>query len=445
MLSNFVLSFSILVVLFASLTLVESGTYGGTQVTLPIREKKLPPIVTTDTTGTTNATGTTGTNSTTSALALTNTSKICDVESPTPEVWKARNISGFLSSYPNGNNLTLACGIGDTCDAGQICAPIPGPVWHVLYAVQQWHHIQESLNRALALLPYANRCYISPASQIVVTGSQISTDLFPPGKEKSDHLSKVSFILALVGAIIATISAAAFLWVPGVNNILIMGAIGAVGAAVATGQAVTTIQAQQAFDSMKSDAFSRGSMTLQGLGGVLANGALFTNTLQKTTYDIEKTLEDVVKRRLINGILREKKAFVTVNSDECKQGGPNGAFKSEDGWLSWCKDGKMMNIIYADGNKSGNKLYNGGMIPAKYGITVEYMTTQSENCQIKYGGYGHDPYGDGESQQKTTTDINADCIFNLPVCWPSADKSIRKKRRKHGTVVACRDNAALPI
>ncbi|KAI7941642.1 hypothetical protein MJO29_013716 [Puccinia striiformis f. sp. tritici] len=108
MLSNFVLSFSILVVLFASLTLVESGTYGGTQVTLPIREKKLPPIVTTDTTGTTNATGTTGTNSTTSALALTNTSKICDVESPTPEVWKARNISGFLSSYPNGNNLTLA-------------------------------------------------------------------------------------------------------------------------------------------------------------------------------------------------------------------------------------------------------------------------------------------------------------------------------------------------
>ncbi|KAH9451676.1 hypothetical protein MJO29_013631 [Puccinia striiformis f. sp. tritici] len=472
MLSNFVLSFSILVVLFASLTLVESGTYGGTQVTLPIREKKLPPIVTTDTTGTTNATGTTGTNSTTSALALTNTSKICDVESPTPEVWKARNISGFLSSYPNGNNLTLAqfaeqhgvynfkCGIGDTCDAGQICAPIPGPVWHVLYAVQQWHHIQESLNRALAFA----------ANTLIVTGSQISTDLFPPDKEKSDHLYKVSFILALVVAIIATISAAAFLWVPGVNNILIMGAIGAVGAAVATGQAVTTIQAQQAFDSMKSDAFSRwagyteaitkwqegmqkqlfddtkralglGINDPAGLGGVLANGALFTNTLQKTTYDIEKTLEDVVKRRLINGILREKKAFVTVNSDECKQGGPNGAFKSEDGWLSWCKDGKMMNIIYADGNKSGNKLYNGGMIPAKYGITVEYMTTQSENCQIKYGGYGHDPYGDG----KLPTDINADCIFNLPVCWPSADKSIRKKRRKHGTVVACRDNAALPI
>ncbi|POV94725.1 hypothetical protein PSTT_16695 [Puccinia striiformis] len=407
MLSNFVLSFSILVVLFASLTLVESGTYGGTQVTLPIREKKLPPIVTTDTTGTTNATGTTGTNSTTSALALTNTSKICDVESPTPEQFAEQH-----------GVYNFKCGIGDTCDAGQICAPIPGPVWHVLYAVQQWHHIQESLNRALAFA----------ANTLIVTGSQISTDLFPPGKEKSDHLSKVSFILALVGAIIATISAAAFLWVPGVNNILIMGAIGAVGAAVATGQAVTTIQAQQAFDSMKSDAFSRwagyteaitkwqegmqkqlfddtkralglGINDPAGLGGVLANGALFTNTLQKTTYDIEKTLEDVVKRRLINGILREKKAFVTVNSDECKQGGPNGAFKSEDGWLSWCKDGKMMNIIYADGNKSGNKLYNGGMIPAKYGITVEYMTTQSENCQIKYGGYGHDPYGDGYVSQ----------------------------------------------
>ncbi|POW04094.1 hypothetical protein PSTT_10661 [Puccinia striiformis] len=432
MLSNFVLSFSILVVLFASLTLVESGTYGGTQVTLPIREKKLPPIVTTDTTGTTNATGTTGTNSTTSALALTNTSKICDVESPTPEVWKARNISGFLSSYPNGNNLTLAqfaeqhgvynfkCGIGDTCDAGQICAPIPGPVWHVLYAVQQWHHIQESLNRALAFA--ANTLIALSAFDFLVHGHLakwvfISMYQGSPRQRKSDHLYKVSFILALVVAIIATISAAAFLWVPGVNNILIMGAIGAVGAAVATGQAVTTIQAQQAFDSMKSDAFSRwagyteaitkwqegmqkqlfddtkralglGINDPAGLGGVLANGALSPIPCKKQLMTSKKLWK-----------MSSNKAFVTVNSDECKQGGPNGAFKSEDGWLSWCKDGKMMNIIYADGNKSGNKLYNGGMIPAKYGITVEYMTTQSENCQIKYGGYGHDPYGDGYVSQ----------------------------------------------
>jgi hypothetical protein len=54
----------------------------------------------------------------------------------------------------------------------------------------------------------------------------------------------------------------------------------------------------------------------------------------------------------------------------------------------------MMNIIYADGDKSGNQIYNAGLIPTKYGITVEYMTTQSENCQKKFGGYSHDPYAD---------------------------------------------------
>ncbi|WAR62293.1 hypothetical protein PtB15_14B388 [Puccinia triticina] len=178
-----------------------------------------------------------------------------------------------------------------------------------------------------------------------------------------------------------------------------------------------------------------------GFGGLFADGKLFTNTLDKTTYDIERSLEEVVKRRIINAILIEKKAFVTVNSDGCNQGGPDGAFKPEDGWLSWCKDGKMMNVIYADGDKSGNQIYNAGMIPTKYGITVEYMTTQSENCQQKFGGYSHDPYKDGP----LPTDVNADCIFNLPVCYPSFDKSIRKKRRKKGTVVACRENAALPI
>ncbi|KNZ62389.1 hypothetical protein VP01_1276g6 [Puccinia sorghi] len=215
-------------------------------------------------------------------------------------------------------------------------------------------------------------------------------------------------------------------------------------------------------DKMKR-ALTAGINSPDGFGPLLADGKLFTNTLDKTTFDIEKSMQEVVKRRMISSILLQNKAFVTVNSDECNQGGPDGAFKPEDGWLSWCKDGKMMNIIYADGNKSGNQLYNGGMIPSKYGITVEYMTTQSENCQSKYGGYSHDPYKDG----LLPTDINADCIFNLPVCYPSADKcestqatdktnkmslslytrkgTIRKKRRMHGTVVACRDQAALPI
>ncbi|EFP82483.2 uncharacterized protein PGTG_08439 [Puccinia graminis f. sp. tritici CRL 75-36-700-3] len=456
----------IMIVFLFGIRLVGSATTSTTpQWTLPMREKKLPESTATTTTHTTNSTNTTTTSKT---LATTNTPKICDAEAPSPDVWKARNISGFLASYPNGNSVTIsdfakqngvmnyACGLGETCDAGQICAPIPGPVWHVLYAVQQWHHMQVSLDKALNFA----------ANTLDIIGSQLSIDLFPPDKKKSDHLFKVAYILALVVAIWATISAALLIWFPGVG----VGLAAAAGAAFATAQAVTTLQANSAFNGMRSDAFSRWASFMNavsqwkdgmqkslsddmkralgtgindpaGLGGMLADGKLFTNTLDKTTYDIEKSLEEVVKRRMINNILKDKKAFVTVNSDECKQGGPDGAFKPEDGWLSWCKDGKMMNIIYANGDKSGNQIYNAGLIPTKYGITVEYMTTQSENCQKKFGGYSHDPYAD----KALPTDINADCIFNLPVCYPSFDKDIRKKRRKHGTVVACRQNAALPI
>jgi hypothetical protein len=127
---------------------------------------------------------------------------------------------------------------------------------------------------------------------------------------------------------------------------------------------------------------------------------------------------------------------------------------------------RMMNVIYADGDKAGNKIYNGVTIPDKYGVTVEYMTTQSENCQQKFGGFSHDPYVDQcvmiqfhllwlnkkkitqeslgklmtnyhlSCQRPLPSDINADCIFNLPVCYPSADKRksyspLEKKGNNH--------------
>ncbi|POW02461.1 hypothetical protein PSHT_12097 [Puccinia striiformis] len=442
--------------IISTTTLFPSVECGGS---LPMRQKTFPQINKTNTSSIN--TGPTGTNSTsnttnqTNTINVTNATKICDAEAPTPEVWKARNISGFLATYPNAANLTISefakqhgvsnfvCGISENCDAGQICSPIPGPVWHVLYSVQQWNHLQQSFVKALNFA----------TNTLNTIGSQISIDLFPPEKGKSDHLYEVSFILALVLAIWATVSAAIYLWVPGLN-VLALGFAAMAGAALATAQAATTIQAEKFYNNMQSDAFSRWSSFTEaisqwqagmqkkltgdmkhalesgindpsGFGGILANGALFTNTLQKTTYDIEKSLEEVVKRRMISTILMKKKAFVTVNSDKCKKGGPNGAFKAEDGWLSWCKDGKMMNIIYADGNKSGNKIYNAGMIPTKYGISVEYMTTQSENCQKKFGGYGHDPYKDGA----LPTDPNADCIVNLPVCYPSADKCQSPKKQ----------------
>jgi hypothetical protein len=46
-----------------------------------------------------------------------------------------------------------------------------------------------------------------------------------------------------------------------------------------------------------------------------------------------KVNQDEVKKRYSCGLLSNLQ-------DGCDRGGPNGAFKPEDGWLSWCKDGK---------------------------------------------------------------------------------------------------------
>ncbi|PLW38383.1 hypothetical protein PCANC_13661 [Puccinia coronata f. sp. avenae] len=296
------------------------------------------------------------------------TPKICDIEAPSPAVWKAHNISGFIASYPNSSTITISefarqngvinfvCGIGETCDAGQICGPIPGPVWHVLFAVQQWNQQLESMNKAIGFA----------ASVVKATSSQLAIDLFPPDKAKSDKLFNVAHIMSLVLAAAAVVSAVVICWFPGPNVIATAFAAAAVVAVV---EASVTLEAQKAFNAMKSDSFTRwahyteaithwqediqnkildtskrfltsGINDPAAMGALMLAGNTFTNAVDKDTNDIERAMEDVIKRRLIAGILLDRKAFVTVNSDSCDQKGPNGAFKPEDGWLSWCKDGK---------------------------------------------------------------------------------------------------------
>ncbi|MBW0504303.1 hypothetical protein O181_044018 [Austropuccinia psidii MF-1] len=408
---------------------------------------------------------------------LSKQKKICDIEIPTPKVWEAHNISGFLMNYPSGKNktvvefarengvLNMGCGIGETCDAGQICAPIPGPIWHILYAFQQWNNLQESLNKAV----------IFAASMLNTIGSELAIDLFKPDLKKSKKLFKVSHILALVVAVMAVVSAVVLLWVPGVNFALVGLASGA-AAIVAGAQAGTSIAAIKSYNNAKSDAFSRwadfsaaiakwedgmhsqifkaiqvalrtGISDEKGMGGLLKNGTFFVNTFEKNTEEIEAALTQVVKARLICQILQDKvgtlfsRAFVVMDSEPCKQGGPDGAFKLEDGWLSTCKGGRMAIIVYPKGDKSETKIYNAQAIPTKYQIPVDYITRQSVECQKKYGGFRHDPYANAT----LPTDLNADCIFNLPVCYVSANKNIRKIKRKDGIVVACRKAGGLPI
>ncbi|CAH7682868.1 expressed protein [Phakopsora pachyrhizi] len=345
---------------------------------------------------------------------------------PSPEVWKKRNISGFIKKYPGSDKLNVMdfalsngvmnfkCGLGETCDAGQICGPIPGPVWHILQAVQVWNNIQEQLNKA-----------VNFASTSV------------------SKTFKISDILTMVVSVVSLIISAALLIFPFTTA---MGVAIGMSSAVALSQAGTALAAQNAFNGLKSDAFSRWSTFSgaiaawqtdmqasakkesdrvlktaigddKGFHGVIGNGTYFVNKLEINTFDMEKNLRNVVKYRLLNSIFNGMNAFVTIDRDKCDHGGPGGGFKLEEGWLSHCKDGWMRNIIYPKGKKAGNKIYNAALIPTKYETSVEYIVDQSENCQRKYG-WRHDPYKDSTLPKSP----DGECIFNLPICYVGEHK-----------------------
>jgi hypothetical protein len=52
----------------------------------------------------------------------------------------------------------------------------------------------------------------------------------------------------------------------------------------------------------------------------------------------------------------------------------------------------MMNVIRHKHDHAINTWYHGSLINSSYGFTAEYLTTQSYNCQIKYGKPEYNPY-----------------------------------------------------
>ncbi|OAV95694.1 hypothetical protein PTTG_12777, partial [Puccinia triticina 1-1 BBBD Race 1] len=173
----------------------------------------------------------------------------------------------------------------------------------------------------------------------------------------------------------------------------------------------------------------------KGLLGALAGGDYCRNNQKLDSNDLEQKLSRILTIRMAGQILRAKNGFVTINSDRCRQNGPNGAFSLDDGWLSYCDrpDGTMMNVIYNDHGDSGNKFYNAKLLVEKYQITAEFITKQAVECSKLGKGPDYDPYADGTN---LSMDENAPCLINLPVCDTSAHV-VHKKRKHTTTPKAC--------
>ncbi|EFP76912.1 hypothetical protein PGT21_005406 [Puccinia graminis f. sp. tritici] len=382
-----------------------------------------------------------------------------------PATWNRLNLDQYLANYPGGQNYTLTdyalsvsvqnwvCGIGEACDAQQPCNPIPGPQWEVLYAVQNWNLVQNTLYNAIGMA-------VSMTQSIT---SAMVTDLYHPAKRSP--LWKWNDIFSIAGGIAALIASVVMVF-PG--TLLAIGIWYSINAIIATGEGAVGIMlldkekkdepdpfqrwsefawylgkwqslAQGTLSNRTTDIINAGISTPKGISGVLKNGTYFRRIEARQFQQVESEIKFTATAKIMNAIIRDYGGFVTVG-DGCKGKGPNGAWSDPDS-ISFCYPNKtMMNVIRHKHDHAINTWYHGSLINSSYGFTAEYLTTQSYNCQIKYGKPEYNPY----NNTAVPTDRNADCIINLPVC-DTRIPAIRKAIKKHGTVKACREVGKLPI
>ncbi|KNF00522.1 hypothetical protein PSTG_06214 [Puccinia striiformis f. sp. tritici PST-78] len=383
--------------------------------------------------------------------------------------WIQLGIDNYLANLPNGASLNLQhyaasvgapdfiCGIGEKCQAGQLCSPVQAPGWEVLVAAQEWNN-------------YQNRFYeaVGTAVQMVTSiSSSLVVDMYPPNH--TGHIWDIFQSFSLAAGI--TSGVIGFLLMVGVEGVVVATPLSLImlSAVAVTFGTVGVISIQEALKKRGPNAFDKfsvyafylsewqkhaqksianstrsaiaaGVSSPEGISTVLKNGTFFRERPLLNEAEIVSSLKNTTTVRILTDILRSQGAFVTIASDKCTDKGPGGAWKGNNK-LSYCSpNGTMFNIIHSHKKKSLNTWWNAELISKKYGISVEYLTAQSYFCQLNHGSANFDPY-------KSTSfpkDLSAECISNLPVC-DFRNPDLAEAKKEKNTVHACRNVAKLPI
>lgn len=349
------------------------------------------------------------------------------------------------------------CGIGEKCQAGQLCSPVQAPGWEVLFAAQEWNNFQNKFYQA-----------VGTAIQMVtsISGSLV-VDLYPP--EHSGNLWDMFKSFNLAAGITSAVVGVAILLVGSAAVVASPLAILTLTTIAITGGVTGVISMKEAVKHRKPDAFDKfsvyafylaewqkhaqksisnstrsiiasGVSSAQGISGVVKNGVFFRERPTVNEADLVANLKNTTTVRILTDILRNQGAFVTIASDKCTSKGPGGAWKGND-VLSYCSpNGTMFNIIQAGKKKVHNKWYHADLIAKKYGVTVQYLTEQSYFCQLNHGTANFDPYKSGAFP----SNLSAECISNLPVC-DFRNPDLAESKKEKNTIYACRNVAKLPI
>ncbi|OAV87891.1 hypothetical protein PTTG_07182 [Puccinia triticina 1-1 BBBD Race 1] len=392
----------------------------------------------------------------------------------TPDTWKLLDIDNTLKSLPGGQNMTMAqyaaangarnfiCGIGENCNAGQLCHPVKAPAWQVLYATQEYtsfmNALTDSINYSLSQLQAvaASMCQdlienISD-SRFEVDLKWIFTDMYRGIAYGATALLLITFFAS--GVLGAFQVAAEILFLTGIGAGIAAWIQGAPKTASFVSWSKLSFYITQAQGDLArhvteatEKSFTDGITSENGLAKVLAGGHFFNPAspvgLMETT---EKTIMRVVQGRLLARLLRAQNAYVTITPDDCHGKGPGGAREGDD-HLSYCDPNQklLFNVVRAHKKKTINTVYGASSVTNKYGFSVEYIVKNSWECQKKYGNFEHDVFAD--ITKVSPNDImSEDCVINLPVCDMRDDYVRNLKYSRHKTTTyACRHGAGLPI
>ncbi|PLW13985.1 hypothetical protein PCANC_18122 [Puccinia coronata f. sp. avenae] len=396
----------------------------------------------------------------------------CKLKPLTPQTWATLQLDNYLQTYPGGANITLSeyasskgtpnfqCGIGNGCNAGQPCYPVPITDWYILFAVQQWNVKMNTMRSAIAyamnfvkstmatlfatLIPAYDtyqvdrmKLNLGVNGAMTMCSNTILLDLFSLFHNFQDSVGDALNILNnVIGA--AMDFASGLIPSPdppegphreGFN-------MWAHLEKQMTGyeELLTT-----KLSNTTSTVTNSGISTDQGIYGQLRNGEYIKPVESIFLPIVEDDIKNVTIAISLVKVLRMLDAFVTIGEDVCNKNGKDGAFDG-DNVLSYCdRQGTMFNIIRVKDKKRSMNFANAWAIENRFGYSTQLLTNASWSCQQKYGGFEPFPY----KNLTLPRDVLADCIVNLPVC-DCRDPKIKKDIHKHGVVKACR-KAGLPI
>ncbi|POW22099.1 hypothetical protein PSHT_01641 [Puccinia striiformis] len=360
---------------------------------------------------------------------LTQAQTSCAKKPLTQRLWHDLNLDAYLENYTGGKTLSVvafanqvnmtnfACGIGRFCDAGELCSSAKAPAWYILVGIQNWNDMMNSIYKSIAFAPFPIK--VATIINIIAASVSVVPGFLLPG-------NGIWYYLVLQGALYTTFSE-----------------IGFYCSAVRPPPDVVMDPLRMAsFFITRSESRNGGQYNLsilqsgisteKGIYGQLKNGTFLQPGAQASSVALQRSLEEIIKVQLLAAILRSQ--------DPCNKEGPNGAFLGPD-TLSYCgKDGVMMNIVQAHGSKTGMKFYGSSKIIDKHKFSVGFLTESAWKCQSKYGQYDYNPYTNGT----VPTDVNSDCLFNLPVC-DCTDPHIAKARKKGMRTTKACHRAGVPV